>query len=85
VREHAGHSLKSALRHVWTFGTEDDVTLPRKGYQVQLTNELAGLGGNVNFTKHELHTRVSVPLPWDMVRGAGHGWRRGAASLTWDW
>ena len=68
VREDAGHSLKSSLKHVWTAGTEDDALLPRQGVQVQLSHELAGLGGNVNFIKHEALARLSALLPLDMVR-----------------
>jgi outer membrane protein insertion porin family len=68
VREVAGHSLKSALRHVWTVGTEDDALVPQEGYHAQVTTELAGLGGNVQFTKHEVQARTATALPHGLVR-----------------
>ena len=49
-------------------GTEDDTLLPRQGWQAQVTHELAGLGGNVNFIKHEAQARLAATLPWDVVR-----------------
>ena len=63
VRDDAGHSLKSSVRHHWTIGTEDDAVLPTRGFVAQLKTELAGLGGDVNYSKHEASARLAVPLP----------------------
>ena len=47
ARNDMGHSLKSALKHTYTFDTRDSPIFPSKGVLAKLTNEVAGLGGDV--------------------------------------
>ncbi|XP_064106045.1 sorting and assembly machinery component 50 homolog [Macrobrachium nipponense] len=67
VREQAGHSLKSALRHELHVDKRDDQVFPTDGVSFTLKNELAGLGGDIGFLKNELDMQVNVPLPRDIV------------------
>ena len=47
ARNDMGHSLKSALKHTYTFDTRDSSNLPAKGVLAKFVNEVAGLGGDV--------------------------------------
>eukprot|EP00160_Parvularia_atlantis_P020555 Unigene8571_Nuclearia_a/m.26250 Unigene8571_Nuclearia_a/g.26250 ORF Unigene8571_Nuclearia_a/g.26250 Unigene8571_Nuclearia_a/m.26250 type:complete len:378 (+) Unigene8571_Nuclearia_a:39-1172(+) len=71
VREEAGHSLKSALRHELLHNRSDSLVMPTQGYQVRLTQELAGIGGDVNYLKHDLHTKAAVRLGWGISTSLG--------------
>lgn len=53
VREQAGPSLKSALRHICSVDKRDGVIFPTTGSLIQFTTEVAGLGGNIGFVKNE--------------------------------
>ena len=44
VRRQAGHQLKTALTHVWTTGTRDDLIFPTQGYLINLRHEFATWG-----------------------------------------
>ncbi|XP_045621493.1 sorting and assembly machinery component 50 homolog A isoform X2 [Procambarus clarkii] len=67
VREQAGHSLKSALRHELFVDRRDDLVFPTDGVAFTIKNELAGLGGDIGFLKNELDLQVNVPLPKELV------------------
>ncbi|XP_076057434.1 sorting and assembly machinery component 50 homolog A isoform X2 [Oratosquilla oratoria] len=67
VREQAGHSLKSALKHQLNVDKRDDTVFPTDGVAFSIKNELAGLGGDIGFLKNELDLQVNVPLPSDLV------------------
>uniref|UniRef100_A0A1B6D716 Bacterial surface antigen (D15) domain-containing protein n=1 Tax=Clastoptera arizonana TaxID=38151 RepID=A0A1B6D716_9HEMI len=67
VREDAGSTLKSSLRHILTFDTRDTKIFPNSGYLAQLTTEFAGLGGNVGFLKNEGLIQSNIPLFSDIV------------------
>ncbi|KAK7098539.1 sorting and assembly machinery component 50 homolog A-like isoform X2 [Littorina saxatilis] len=67
VREQAGHSLKSSLKHVFVRDMRDDGILPSSGSLLRLTQEYAGLGGNVEFSKQELELQFNKSLFWDTV------------------
>ncbi len=62
VREQAGHTLKSALRHVLTVDRRDDVVFPAEGTLFKLTQEYAGLGGDVGFFRNEVELQANLPL-----------------------
>ncbi|XP_012263969.2 sorting and assembly machinery component 50 homolog [Athalia rosae] len=53
VREQSGPSLKSALRHICSMDRRDNAIFPTVGSLVQFTTEVAGLGGNIGFVKHD--------------------------------
>lgn len=58
VREQGGHTLKSSLKHVLMADTRDSTWNPHSGHVTRMTQEVAGLGGNVSFGKMELQTEV---------------------------
>ena len=45
----------------------DDHILPSEGYMLRVVQELAGLGGNVNFLKHEEEFQINKSLIYDTV------------------
>eukprot|EP00002_Diphylleia_rotans_P016658 TRINITY_DN3240_c0_g2_i2.p1 TRINITY_DN3240_c0_g2~~TRINITY_DN3240_c0_g2_i2.p1 ORF type:complete len:362 (-),score=72.42 TRINITY_DN3240_c0_g2_i2:49-1134(-) len=53
VRDHSGHFLKGSLRHQVTLSNLDTVIFPTAGHSINLQNEVAGIGGNVDYFKHE--------------------------------
>lgn len=67
VREQAGHTVKSALTHTWQKDTRDDRVLPNNGYLVKVSQELAGLGGDAKFYKHDVELSASKSLILDTV------------------
>ncbi|KAG0223282.1 hypothetical protein BGW42_005998 [Actinomortierella wolfii] len=58
IREQCGHSLKSSLTHMWIHDMRDEPLMPSTGHYFRLTQEYAGLGGDVNHLRHELETQV---------------------------
>ncbi|ELT89869.1 hypothetical protein CAPTEDRAFT_156414 [Capitella teleta] len=67
VREQSGHSLKSALRHTFSRDSRNDSVLPSNGNLFKASQELAGLGGDTNFIKHEMEVQLNQSLPLDTV------------------
>ena len=63
IRSFAGHSLKSAISHSLEVDERDDPFLPSSGFHVKVTQELAGLGGDVFFGKSEAKGALYIPLP----------------------
>ena len=66
VRRHTGHTLKSALRHVLTVDRRDSFVFPSEGTLFVLSQEYAGLGGNVGFFKNDIQLQANVPLVEDI-------------------
>jgi len=62
VREDAGHSLKTALRHEIERDTRDHPVFPGHGSLLRLTTELAGAPGNVSFLKNNLDATKNLTL-----------------------
>ncbi|KAG0257915.1 hypothetical protein BG011_003685 [Mortierella polycephala] len=58
IREQCGHSLKSALTHMWTHDTRDESLMPSTGHFVSLVQEYAGLGGDVEHLRQEIEAQV---------------------------
>jgi outer membrane protein insertion porin family len=67
ARKEAGHSLKSSIQHQYSFDTRNEQVFPSKGAYFKVLQELAGLGGDVQFLKNELHSQVLMELPHRMV------------------
>ncbi|XP_048728187.1 sorting and assembly machinery component 50 homolog [Ostrea edulis] len=67
VREQAGHSLKSSLKHQFTRDERDAPILPSKGALFKMEQEFAGLGGNVEFFKHDMELQFNQKLVLDTV------------------
>ena len=62
VREHCGHSLKTALQHILTVDRRDDPLFPNEGSLFRLTQEFAGAGGDIGFFKNELEVQANLPV-----------------------
>jgi outer membrane protein insertion porin family len=67
VREQAGLSLKSSLKHIISIDLRDDVIFPTLGSLLQLTSEAAGLGGDVGFLKNEFFVQGNYSIAEDFV------------------
>lgn len=59
VREQCGPTLKSAIRHIFSVDKRDATLFPSRGSLIELTSEVAGLGGNVGFIKNELNLQTN--------------------------
>ncbi|XP_030762179.1 sorting and assembly machinery component 50 homolog [Sitophilus oryzae] len=62
VREQSGVSLKSSFKHLLSIDLRDDHIFPNTGSFVQLTSELAGIGGDVGFLKNEVSVQDNYYL-----------------------
>jgi len=62
VRSEAGNSFKSSLYYRYIKDTRNDQMLPSRGALFKFYQELAGLGGDVQFLKHEAETQWNIPL-----------------------
>ncbi|XP_077284274.1 sorting and assembly machinery component 50 homolog B [Arctopsyche grandis] len=62
VRESAGPTMKSAVRHIITLDGRDDRILPTIGNLLQFTTELSGLGGSMSFLKNELYFQTNYNI-----------------------
>lgn len=67
VREQAGHSMKSSLKHTFVRDGRDDPILPSQGTLLKLTQEYAALGGDAKFFKHDVEFQANQSLPADTV------------------
>ncbi|CAL1269510.1 unnamed protein product [Larinioides sclopetarius] len=67
VREEAGHSVKSSIKHILCMDQRDDPCLPSHGSYFRLYQEYAGLGGNVGFLKHEIQYQINKCILGDLV------------------
>ncbi|KAK3104087.1 hypothetical protein FSP39_024327 [Pinctada imbricata] len=65
VREQAGHSLKSGVKHTFVRDERDDKILPTTGVFIKTSQEFAGLGGNVEFFKNEVELQLNRKLIFD--------------------
>jgi len=66
VREQSGHTLKSAVRHILCVDRRDNPIFPYEGTLFRLTQEFAGLGGNIGFFKNEVEVQANLPLGEDI-------------------
>ncbi len=53
IQEQIGKFTTSSIAHTLTYDRVDSAVLPKNGYIVSGTQELAGLGGNTKYLKHE--------------------------------
>ncbi|KFM67078.1 Sorting and assembly machinery component 50-like protein, partial [Stegodyphus mimosarum] len=67
IREEAGHSVKSSLKHILCMDQRDDPCLPSHGSYFRLYQEYAGLGGNVSFLKHEIQYQMNKRILGELV------------------
>lgn len=62
VREEAGHTVKSSIKHCLAYDRRDHTVIPTKGALFKLQQEFAGIGGNVGFHKHEIEAQYNFPM-----------------------
>ena len=62
VREHCGHTLKTALQHILTVDRRDDPMFPNEGSLFRLSQEFAGAAGDIGFFKNELEVQANLPV-----------------------
>lgn len=62
VREHCGHSLKSALRNTLLSDGRDDWIFPSKGHLLKHNIEYCGVGGDVQAVKTDLELQFNKEL-----------------------
>jgi len=67
VREHSGHTLKSALKHILCVDRRDNAIFPTEGTLFRFSQEFAGLGGNIGFFKNELELQANLPVSEDFT------------------
>uniref|UniRef100_A0AAR5Q7D4 Bacterial surface antigen (D15) domain-containing protein n=1 Tax=Dendroctonus ponderosae TaxID=77166 RepID=A0AAR5Q7D4_DENPD len=67
VREQSGSTLKSSIKYMMSVDLRDDVIFPNTGSLIQVTSELAGLGGNIGFFKNEVLLQDNYSLFEDIV------------------
>lgn len=72
VRQDAGNSVKSAIKHTFFRDRRDSAQLPQDGYMLRSMWEVAGVGplaGDVAFSKSEMEMSGAIPVPLPGVRG----------------
>jgi len=62
VRQHCGHTLKTSLKHILTVDRRDNPLFPVEGSFLRLSQEFAGIGGDIGFFKNELEVQANLPL-----------------------
>ena len=65
VREHCGHTLKTALYHILTVDRRDDPIFPNEGSFFRLSQEFAGGAGDIGYFKNELEVQANLPVIFD--------------------
>lgn len=76
IRDQEGKNTVSAVGQALTWDTRNNRFDPSNGYYLKVSQEVAGLGGNSRYLKHEL--RTSYYYPWakswifSVGGGAGH-------------
>ncbi|KAA8493510.1 SAM50-like protein SPAC17C9.06 [Porphyridium purpureum] len=75
IREDAGISIKSSIRHAWTKDARDDPVFPTEGHLLAAELELAGLGmGDVSHLRTDVGAQYHVsvgPIPDTTLSGVG--------------
>lgn len=74
IQEQNGTNLTSAVGQTFTYDERDNKFNPTRGYFVSVTQELAGLGGDAKYLKHEAKGSYYYPIApkWTAgILGAG--------------
>ncbi|MDA0675174.1 MAG: outer membrane protein assembly factor BamA [Proteobacteria bacterium] len=67
IREQEGKSLLSQVTHSLIYDQRDSKIQPREGYFVRVTNDVAGLGGDVHLLRNRLDGGQYFPFEGDYV------------------
>ena len=62
VRDQKGNNLLSLIGHSLLYDRRDNALDPKEGYFIQGTQELAGIGGDSQYVKHEVKSGYFYPL-----------------------
>ena len=54
IRSQSGTTIRSEVSHRLTYDRRDNIVTPTKGYVVRMTNDVAGLGGDVSYFRNRL-------------------------------
>jgi outer membrane protein insertion porin family len=74
IRNQEGRNLTSAVGQTLTYDARDNKFNPTKGYFLSLSQEIAGLGGDAKFIKHEAKSSYYYPIAAKWTAGlAGSG------------
>jgi len=76
IREEAGHSIKSSIKHILTRDERDHPIMTSNGYFAKLTTEYSGVGVGIQYLKNELELQHNIPF-WDRFifsTGFAAGW-----------
>ncbi|MEX2643253.1 MAG: outer membrane protein assembly factor BamA, partial [Acetobacterales bacterium] len=80
IKNQAGSSVTSALSQSLTYDRRDNRILPNEGYRVQISNEVAGIGGSVRYLRYRAEAQYLYPLVedrWILSFDAATGWIEG--------
>ena len=67
IQDEEGSSVTSLVGQSLTYDVRDTKFLPSDGYLVRLDQDVAGLGGDTRFLRHELNTSYYYPFTPDWV------------------
>ncbi len=62
ILDQVGKNVTSSLGHALTYDDRDNKLDPHKGYFLQLSEEVAGLGGDSKYLKHEVKGSYYYPI-----------------------
>jgi len=63
----AGEYSASSVGYTYTYDTRDDVVKPTKGWNFALSQDVAGLGGDLNYLRSSLGVQYYHPFFFDLV------------------
>ncbi len=69
VKDQVGKNVNSAIGHSLTYDDRDNKFSPTKGYYFRVMQEVAGLGGDSKYLKHEVKTSYYYPITPKWVLG----------------
>ncbi len=62
VTEQVGERMSSVVGHSFSYNTLDNQFMPNRGWLASLNQDVAGLGGDVEYLKHELRVAYFTPI-----------------------
>ncbi len=73
IKQQQGASITSSIGHTLIYDERDNRFLPTEGFFVELSDEVAGVGGDVRYFKNELRGAVYYGLTEDLIASARAG------------
>jgi outer membrane protein insertion porin family len=76
VREQEGKTLTSMVGHELMYDKRDSKLNPTEGYYIRVNNDVAGLGGDVQYLRNKLAGAYFIPVSekWTLTLGAEAGY-----------